>query len=1152
MSIHVALHHRTAYRYDRLVNLGPQVVRLRPAPHSRTRILSYSMKVTPGKHFINWQQDPQSNYLARLVFPEPTEELVLEVDLVAEMSVLNPFDFFLEPHAEQFPFEYDQALEHELQPFQLKCPLTPQFATYLQSLRKSLLGPPGVRPASGASAAVPHSEVPGDVHHDGGVLPLVPHPPSPSPAQTRTRIRTIDFLVGMNRKLWEDIRYLIRLEPGVQTPEDTLTLRSGSCRDSAWLLCQLFRHCGLAARFVSGYLIQLTADVKSLDGPSGPERDFTDLHAWCEVYLPGAGWIGLDPTSGLLAGEGHIPLAATPDPQSAAPISGAVDECKSTFDVEMTVARIHESPRVTKPYTEAQWAEILGLGEEVDDRLREGGCRLTMGGEPTFVSIEDRDAPEWNTVALGARKRLIGDELIKRLKAKFTQGALLHYGQGKWYPGESLPRWAFAAYWRRDGQPIWHREDLFASESRDYGFGPTQAQRFIQALGAALGCGTEFVMPAFEDAWYYLWKERRLPTNVDPFKSNLAREEDRARLAKIFEQGLDKVVGYVLPLQPNPPGHPSRWRSSSWFLRAERCYLIPGDSPIGLRLPLDSLPWAAEGDLPLAEDPSPLDPRGPLPSYPPGFTTPSGKGGGRRLEQGRQEQIADPTLQRSRSAPWVVRTALCVEPRGGRLYVFMPPFSLLEDYLELVAVVESTADLLGMPVTIEGYPPPFDPRLHVLKVTPDPGVIEVNIHPSEGWADMVRTTEALYEEAAQSRLGTEKFMLDGRHSGTGGGNHIVLGGATPADSPFLQRPDLLRSLLSYWQNHPSLSYLFSGMFIGPTSQSPRVDEARNDSLYELEIACRQLPSQKAVPPWLVDRVFRHLLIDASGNTHRAEFCIDKLYSPDSQSGRLGLLEMRAFEMPPHARMSLAQQLLLRVLIAKFWERPYPTRLVRWGTDIHDRWMLPHFVWQDFREVIDDLRDAGFKLQSEWFAPHFEFRFPMLGDLQVADVQLDLRQALEPWHVLGEESGAGGTVRYVDSSVERLEIKARGLIPGRHVVAVGGYAVPLRPTGTNGEAVAGVRYRAWQPPTCLHPTIGVHTPLVFDIVDTWNRRSLGGCTYHVMHPGGRNYDTFPVNAYEAESRRLARFFRHGHTPGLMEPRHLSTDPHFPFTLDLRLV
>ncbi len=1161
MSIHVALHHRTHYRYDRPVGLSPQVIRLRPAPHCRTRVLSYSLRVEPKPHFLNWQQDPQSNYLARVVFPERVREFLIEVDLAAEMAVYNPFDFFLEPHAERFPFRYDPALDHELAPFLLKAPPTPLFVNYVGVLKRELLGKP-----AGGQPRVLHtqSEKAADAHSGGGHLPGPPR--LRAEAEESKAPRTVDFLVALNQRLWRDIRYLIRLEPGVQTPEETLQLGSGSCRDSAWLLCQLLRHLGLAARFVSGYLIQLTPDVKSLDGPSGAEHDFTDLHAWCEVYLPGAGWIGLDPTSGLLAGEGHLPLAATPDPQSAAPVTGLVDPCECEFSHDMKVTRIYESPRVTKPYTDEQWAEIEALGHRLDAELGRHDVRLTMGGEPTFVSIDDMDGAEWNTVALGPTKRQLADKLIRRLKARFSSGALLHYGQGKWYPGESLPRWALACYWRKDGEAIWENEALFADESRNYGFNHNRAEQFIHALAQRLGCGGKWIMPAFEDVWYYLWKERRLPTNVDPHRSNLKDEEERARLARVFEQGLDAVVGFVLPLQRGTVDGAPGWISGPWFLRDERCYLIPGDSPIGFRLPLDSIPWVSATDYPYSPDLDPFAPRPPLPprqAFIASARTSSSPPGRRltnRWQDLRDAAAARPEWRppvRGESAPWIVRTALCVEPRHGRLYVFMPPLHSLEDYLDCVSAIESAASALDTPVVVEGYPPPFDPRLNVLKVTPDPGVIEVNMHPTATWAEMVQQTEGLYEEARLSRLGTEKFMLDGRHTGTGGGNHIVIGGPTPADSPLLRRPDLLRSLVTYWQNHPSLSFLFSGLFIGPTSQSPRVDEARNDSLYELGVAFRELERQSQkpggtgdVPPWLVDRLFRNLLIDATGNTHRAEFCVDKLFSPEAASDRRGLLELRAFEMPPHARMSLAQQLLLRTLIARFWQQPYREELVRWGSEIHDRWLLPHFVWSDFTDVLTDLQRLGYPIRPAWFAPHFEFRFPQIGDLDVAGLRLELRQALEPWHVLGEEPGPGGTVRFVDSSLERIEVKVRGLTGGRHVVCVGGTALPLHPTGTNSEYVAGVRYRAWQPPSCLHPTIGVHTPLVFDVVDTWNRRSLGGCTYHVMHPGGRNYDTFPVNSYEAESRRLARFFREGHTPGPTQPRPAPASPDFPFTLDLR--
>ncbi|HXB59706.1 MAG TPA: transglutaminase family protein, partial [Candidatus Acidoferrales bacterium] len=574
MSIHVALHHRTHYKYDRLVGLGPQIVRLRPAPHSRTRILSYSLHIEPKKHFINWQQDPQSNYLARLVFHEQTTEFLVEVDLVAEMAVLNPFDFFLEPEAEKFPFEYDRVLDHELEPFQLKCWLTPKFTKYLKAIRAELLGEKTLRVSKSRRTA--------------GKNP-----------STFPKPRTIDFLVAVNQRLWKDIKYLIRLEPGVQAPEETLEKMSGSCRDSAWLLCQLFRHCGLAARFVSGYLIQLKADVKALDGPSGAEQDFTDLHAWCEVYLPGGGWIGLDPTSGLLAGEGHIPLACTPDPQSAAPISGAMDECETEFSFGMGVTRIYESPRVTLPYTDEQWKRIESLGHAIDTDLKRGDARLTMGGEPTFISIDDPDGPEWNFTAVSHKKRILSGELIKRLRKKFAPGSLLHYGQGKWYPGEQLPRWALGCYWRKDGVPIWNDDSLIADESKNYGHGAKDAKELLARISRVVGADPKFILPGYEDEFYYTWKERRLPSNVTPEKSNLKNKLERDRIAKLFQQGLDEVTGYMLPIKRVWYGNQQGWMSGAWFLRDnDTLWLIPGDSPMGLRLPLDSIPWVAEKDFP--------------------------------------------------------------------------------------------------------------------------------------------------------------------------------------------------------------------------------------------------------------------------------------------------------------------------------------------------------------------------------------------------------------------------------------------------------------------------------------------------------------------------------------------------------------------------
>ncbi len=1118
MSIHAALHHETTYRYDKRVTLSPQIIRLRPAPHCRSGILSYALKIEPKLHFINWQQDAFANWMARVVFPEKVKEFKVTVDLVADMAIYNPFDFFVEEAAETFPFEYDDAAREDLKPYLRKVDGGPLFKAFVE--------------------AIP-----------------------------REKMRTVDFVVGLNAQLQSHVKYLIRMEPGVQTPEETLQLASGSCRDSGWLLVQVMRHLGIAARFVSGYLIQLTPDVKSLDGPSGTDHDFTDLHAWCEVFLPGAGWIGLDPTSGLLAGEGHIPLCATPEPSGAAPITGymsAEGEVKDTFEHVMKISRVFESPRVTKPYNDIQWNEIDALGSYVDKRLKAHDMRLTMGGEPTFISIDDMQGAEWNVAAVGPTKQKLANSLIRRLRERFapqaTVGGLLTYGQGKWYPGESLPRWAYSLFWRGDGKPI-VRTDLAegrAPASLD------NARLLIHGVAERLEVIPDNILPAYEDAFFYLHRERQLPDNVLPADNKLKDPEERARISKVFERGLDSPRGYVLPVQ--------RWQSRAWIserwqFRQGRMFLVPGDSPIGFRLPLEALPWLPPMVYPHVIPYDPFQSQSPLPPRPDGrrqpyLQSPSAQRDAdeRDLENKRRERLQKLTAERDQPEPTKrgvyleggnVRTALTVEPREGFLCVFLPPVEKIEDYLELVAAVEDAAAEIDAPVRIEGYPPPSDSRVNVLKVTPDPGVIEVNVHPAHSWTELRDNTLALYEEARLSRLATEKFLIDGRAVGTGGGNHVVVGGATAADSPFLRRPDLLGSLLRYWQNHPGLSYFFSGLFIGATSQHPRIDEAQQSQLYEIEIALSQIPPPgRSVPLWQIDRTLRNLLVDLSGNTHRTEISIDKLYSPDGPTGRLGLVEFRCFEMPPHAQMSLTQQLLLRALLAWFWEKPYVQPLVRWGTQLHDKFMLPHYVWRDVCSVLADLRNAGFKFKDEWFAPHFEFRFPRHGSIRYENVELELRHALEPWPVLGEETALSGVTRFVDSSLERLQVRVTGLTEGRHFVTVAGRRVPLTSTGVEGEAVGGVRYRAWLPSSALHPTIGVHTPLTFDLYDAWNKRAVAGCTYHVAHPAGRNYEVFPVNAYEAEARRLARFEPQGHTPGNYWPPLEAPNPEFPYTLDLR--
>lgn len=1099
MSIHVAIEHRTTYRFDRPVGLSPHVIRLRPAPHCRTPILAYSLSVTPSEHFVNWQQDPFGNYLARFVFPEKSTELTVTVDLIADMTVINPFDFFIDEEATRFPFSYDAELATDLTP-------------YLAVSADDTLLDEWI-------ASFPHFA-------DEGQL-------------------TIDFLVDMNQRVHHRVAYSIRMEPGVQAPDETLTSGIGSCRDSAWLLVQLFRRMGLAARFASGYLVQLVADTKALDGPSGPTEDFTDLHAWAEVYVPGAGWVGLDPTSGLFAGEGHIPLACTPNPSSAAAITGMVDPCVTEFAYTNVVKRVREDPRVTLPYTPAQWNAIDALGRYVDKALDASDVRLTMGGEPTFVSVDDMESPQWTVAADGPEKRERAGDIARRLAACFAQGGVLQYGQGKWYPGEPLPRWQIGVLWRSDGESLWTDASSLADPTKPGTSTDEDAKKLTGAIARRLGIPEDACLPAFEDPLHRLLVEARLAegpelSTISSTDTANSTADQRLALTAAFDADRGEPQAYVMALHATAA---QRWGTTRWKLRRRSLFLLPGDSPAGLRLPLDALAWSP---APVEPDVSPFAERAPL-----------------GVIETDSDSMAPAVVVPVSEAP---TTALCVELRQGHLYVFLPPLTKLEHGAALLGFIEAAANDAGLTVVLEGYGLPRDPRLQQLVVAPDPGVLEVNVQPASSWDELVAITRTVHEQARLARLGTETFQLDGSHAGTGGGNHITLGAAEAKDSPLLRRHDLIRSLLTFWQHHPSMSYLFSGRFIGPTSQSPRVDEGRVENLYELEIAFAELDRLDAesdgvgIRPWQVDRLLRHLLTDVTGNTHRSEFCIDKLFSPDSERGRLGLLELRGFEMPPHPEMALVQALLVRSLVARFWDAPYAAPLVRWGSELHDRFLLPFYAEADVIDVIDDLRQHGYAFDHAWLAPFLEFRFPRLGTVALGPLTVELRGAIEPWHVLGEEVTATTTSRYVDSSVERLQVLVRGANEGRHIVTCNGIPIPLQHTSTPGQWVAGVRYKAWQPPSALHPTMKVHVPLVFDVVDRWNSRSLGGCTYHVSHPGGRNYETFPVNANEAEARRRVRFEPNGHTPGAVDIDALDqsltamrdpSSPHeYPRTLDLR--
>ena len=1098
MSIKVALEHHTSYTFDRLVRLGPHIVRLRPAPHSRTPIEAYSLRVEPADHYINWQQDPVGNFLARLDFPNPMRRLSITVGLVADLKVVNPFDFFVDDWADKWPasseFTYPKELSDDLKP-------------YLRPVDED-------GPESG----------PGELVRNWVRNFSVP-PDGP---------RTIDFLVALNGAIKAEIGYTLRMQHGVQTPDFTLRTRVGSCRDSAWLLVSILRQLGLAARFVSGYLVQLASDVEALDGPSGPATDFTDLHAWTEVYIPGAGWIGLDPTSGLFAGEGHIPLAATPHPATAAPISGRTEPCESVLEFSNTVTRIHEDPRVTLPYSDEAWRKIHDVGRCVDDRLAAADVRLTVGGEPTFVSVDNQVDDEWTTAADGPHKRRLASDLAARLKGAWAPQGLIQRMQGRWYPGEPLPRWQIALYWRTDGRPLWTDDTLLADPWLDEStpVNDEAAYQVLEGIAHSFGLPLSQVRPAYEDPLARLAADVRKPEG-DPVESGPGGpgDLDPETLARL-DESTTAPAAFVLPLHRRDDD--LGWASANWRLRRGRIVLIEGDSPAGLRLPLNSISWKP----PRASfDVDPLTV------------------GHELAEPATSEAVVtDPE-----TAP---PTAMVTEVRGGLLYIFVPPTEALEHFVDLIARIEAAAAKADCPVVVEGYGPPPDPRLTSMTITPDPGVIEVNVPPTASFAEQTQLLETLYEQARLARLSTESFDVDGTHGGTGGGNHITLGGATPADSPLLRRPDLLVSLLTYWQRHPSLSYLFAGRFVGTTSQAPRVDEGRAEALYELEIAFAEiarLSAGGAAKPWVPDRALRHLLTDITGNTHRAEFCIDKLYSPDSPRGRLGLLELRGFEMPPHLRMAMVQSLLVRSLVAWFWDEPLRAPLIRHGANLHGRYLLPHFLIHDIADVAADLRAHGIAFETSWLDPFTEFRFPRIGTAVFDGVEIELRGAIEPWNTLGEEARATGTARYVDSSVERIQVRIIGADRHRYVVTANGYPVPLLATDNPDINVGGVRFKAWQPPSALHPTITTDVPLQFELIDLTTGTSRGGCTYHVAHPGGRAYDEPPVNAVAAESRRARRFEATGFTPGKIDlsaiqekQARIFTDIGAPGILDLRRV
>lgn len=1084
----VRVKHETTYLYPNAATFGPHLIRLRPAGHTKAQVLSYNLDVSP-ECSLWWVRDPWNNLVARATFGPDVRarELRIAVDLVLNIQPVNPFDFTIDDRCEKVPTTYPDGLDRELAPFLAPTPVGPGLAALLEKV-----------PFEG---------------------------------------KLVDFLVALNQAVSKSVNYTIRTEVGIQTTEETLKKRSGSCRDSAVVLVDALRARGLAARFVSGYLVQLADEGIIPDQAKGIDHDAVDLHAWAEVYVPGGGWIGLDGTSGLWCGEGHIPLAATVNAEAAAPVTGTASwgEGETGFEFAMSVTRLGHETRPRVPYTEEMWQDIVSAGKAIDASIADQGLVMTSGGEPTWTSRRDPEKPEWITEALGETKWMQALELINELSLRLAHGICPMRRMGKLYPGESLPRWIMEMIWRKDGVPIWKRAELRATQKpkddpkADIALLDT-AERFAELVAGRLGVRAH-VQPAYEDPWHFIMQEENLPDDVDPLKADLESSEDRRRLARVLGRGLGQPVGYVLPVHHVD----DRWIGAEWTFRRGQMFLTPGDFPMGLRMPLDRIggtPFEAPvKDVTAVEEELPADPRTGLPQM---------------------STLPEASLDGYLPPAQKFRTAMAVEPRGGVLYVFLPPIESGEGWLELVSVVEDTAAELEVPVCLEGYPPPSDPRFRSCALTPDPGVIEVNMPVCSGFDEYRQVLEIVADAANHAGLRMEKYQLDGREAGSGGGNHITLGGLKTVESPFLLRPDLLGSLLRYLQNHPCMSYLFTGLFVGPTSQAPRLDEARFDSLHELELALAQVPSPggEPPPPWLADRLFRNILTDVAGNTHRTEVCIDKLYSPMGPTGRLGILELRAFEMPPHERLAAVQMLLTRSLIARFAKAPYEEKLVRWGSRLHDRFLLPHFLWSDMKDIVRDLRRHDLPVDLEWFRPFLEFRYPLVGALEVEDIMLEVRIAAEPWPTLGETPDGPLVARPVDSSLERVQVRVVGLTEGRHVVTVNGIELPMYPTGTSGEAVAGVRFRAWQPPYCLQPNIPIQHPLKFDVIDTWGKRSLGRCTYHVIHPEGQGFDAPPLTPFEAAARRAQRFTTEGHSPWPVDIRYAEPAPEQPISLDLR--
>jgi uncharacterized protein (DUF2126 family)/transglutaminase-like putative cysteine protease len=1032
----IQLTHITEYQYDKKIQIFPQYLRLTPSNHCKLPIDSFQLDISPQEHFIHQQQDVFGNQITRVAFKKASDFFKITVNLKVHWLNLNPFDFLIDQYAENYPFDYANNIQPYLTHYLIQAEPSETIKQW-----------------------------------------LIQYSPNTK--------NTIDFCCEVNKTLYQEIQYITREDPGVQSVSTTLETKQGSCRDTAWALCELLRAYGFASRFVSGYLLQLNKKTNS--------NTDSELHAWTEIFIPGAGWIGLDPTSGLLTGQQHIPLCGAPHPNDAAPISGKVQACHATMKHKIVIDALETAESRANKTSTTVWKKIHALGLMVDDSLATHHVNLTMGAEPTYLAEDNCHAPEWQTEAWGTDKACRGWTLLQNLGQRFSPKGLCFTSQGKTYPGEAIPRWAYHYYWRKDGENLWN---LPSQPHHQYDL--NTAFTFLKTLAKTLKLPENAIQTAYSDFEYEAWRQE------------YTRKKNTVH----------SMAAYVLPLHWN--NQKMGWITCQWKSMEKHIFLIPGESAAGYRLPLDRLISYSDPRFELSPEKSLFEKDKPLPS---------------------SEQLSKMIEARYHCTPsndtilkHTLRTAVCIECKGNELYLFIPPLSQLESFIDLIKSIEYTSKKTKISVLLNGYCPPIDNRLNYFSVTPDPGVLEINIHPSKTWQEIVEKNRIIEEEAKKCHLTTTKTMPNGRIIASGGGNHITLGGETPNESPFLQRPDLLQSLISFWQHHPSLSYFFSGLFVGPTSQAPRIDEARHDSLYEIELAFQQLSSKKNKPYWEIDRLFRHLLTDMTGNQHRAEFCIDKLFCPDSESGRQGLLELRAFEMAPTPQETLLQILLVRALLITFWQEPYQQPLIRWGTQLHDRFFLPHFLWADLADILNILKKQGYPFELEWFQTFYDFRFPLLGNLYAHNICLELRVALEPWHVIG--TGCQNTSRTVDSSLERIQVKITGLIPQQHQICCNGIVLPLHCTGMQGEYIAAVRFKARKNPITTHPNIPLHTPLQFDIIERQHQRAIASCHYH-SH-----------NMNDVEIAISDHFEIISPSAKLVTPIEATVDPEFPFTLDLR--